>query len=65
MQRVGMGGIGLREKARLYLNRKNKIESNAELEDTKRQLAELQAQMAALMEDKPRRGRPPKELTEA
>ena len=32
---------------------------------TKRQLAELQAQMAALMEDKPRRGRPPKELTEA
>jgi hypothetical protein len=25
----------------------------------------LQAQMAALMEDKPRRGRPPKELTEA
>jgi hypothetical protein len=47
------------------LNRKNRAESSAELEDTKRQLAELQAQMAALMEDKPRRGRPPKELTEA
>jgi hypothetical protein len=60
-----MGGIGLREKARLYLNRKNRVESNAELEQTKQQLAELQAQMAALMASQERRrGRPPKELTE-
>ena len=66
LQRIGMGGVGLRERAKLYLNRKNRAESSAELEDTKRQLAELQAQMAALMEDKPRRGRPPKEaLAEA
>lgn len=65
LQRVGMGGIGLREKARLYLNRKNRVESNAELEQTKQQLAELQAQMAALMASQERRrGRPPKELTE-
>ena len=65
LQRIGMGGVGLRERARQYLNRKNRAESNAELEDPKRQLAELQAQMASLVADKPKRGRPPKELTEA
>jgi hypothetical protein len=68
LQRVGMGGIGLRDRARLYLNRKNRNETNAELEDTKKQLAELQAQMAALLnrdEEPKRRGRPPKELAEA
>jgi hypothetical protein len=61
LQRVGMGAVGLREKARQYLNRKNRTESNAELADTKRQLAELQAQLAGLTADVPkRRGRPPK-----
>lgn len=58
LQRVGMGGIGLRERARQYLNRKNRADANAELNETKRQLAELQMQMAALTEKK--RGRPPK-----
>jgi hypothetical protein len=65
LQRVGMGGVGLREKARLYLNRKNRADSNAELEDTKKQLAALQAQMAQLLgaqEAPKRRGRPPKEI---
>jgi hypothetical protein len=66
LQRVGMGGVGLREKARQYLNRKNRADSNAELEDTKKQLAALQAQMAELMSQKTdeakRRGRPPKEI---
>jgi len=38
------------------------VESNAELEDTKRQLAELQAQMQAMMAtESKKRGRPPKE----
>ncbi len=61
LQRVGMGGVGLREKARLYLNRKNRSDANAELEKTKQQLADLQAQMAALMAtESKRRGRPPK-----
>ena len=61
LQRVDMGAVGLREKARQYLNRKNRTESNAELADTKRQLAELQAQLAELTADAPkRRGRPPK-----
>lgn len=65
LQRIGMGGIGLRDRARLYLNRKNRSETNAELENTKKQLAELQAKMATLLSDPPRRrGRPPK-LAEA
>jgi hypothetical protein len=64
LQRVGMGGIGLREKARMYLNRKNRVDANAELDATKQQLAELQAQMAELIASQKRRGRPPKELTE-
>lgn len=63
LQRVGMGGVGLREKARQYLNRKNRADANSELEETKKQLAALQAQMAALTGK--RRGRPPKELTES
>jgi hypothetical protein len=65
MQKFGMGGIGLRERAKTYLARKHRSETSEELESTKRQLAELQAQMSALMADKPRRGRPPKELQEA
>ena len=44
----------------MYLNRKNRQESSAELEETKAQLAALQVQMAELMTEK-RRGRPPKE----
>jgi hypothetical protein len=63
LQRIGMGGIGLREKARVYLNRKNRTETNAELADTKAQLAELKAQLAELTEPR-RRGRPPKADTE-
>lgn len=62
LQRVGMGGVGLRERARQYLNRKNRMDNNAELEETKKQLAALQAQMAELLGSQPRRGRPPKEL---
>lgn len=65
MQKFGMGGVGLRERAKAYLARKNRSETAEELEATKRQLAELQEQMAALMADKPRRGRPPKEHQEA
>lgn len=67
LQRVGMGGVGLRERARQYLNRKNRSAATSELDATKKQLAELQAQMAALMasqSEPKRRGRPPKELTE-
>jgi len=58
LQRLGMGGPGLRERAKAYLGRKIRQETQGELEDTKRQLAELQAQMAALAARKP--GRPKK-----
>lgn len=63
LQRIGMGGVGLREKARNYLQRKNRAETNAELEQTKSQLAELQAQMAELLSER-KRGRPRKETSE-
>jgi len=65
LQRIGMGGPGLREKAKNYLTRKNRSETAEELDNTKKQLAELQAQMAELIAAKPRKGRPPKELNEA
>ena len=65
LQRIGMGGPGLREKAKNYLTRKNRSETAEELDNTKKQLAELQAQMAELLAAKPRKGRPPKELNEA
>ena len=65
LQRIGMGGPGLREKAKNYLTRKNRSETAEELDNTKRQLAELQAQMAELIAAKPRKGRPPKEHSEA
>jgi hypothetical protein len=49
MQKFGMGGAGLREKARLYLSNKNKSESAKELEKTRSELDELKAQMAELL----------------
>jgi hypothetical protein len=61
IQRVGMGAAGLRERARLYIGKKNRAESSSELDETRRQLQELQAQMAALMGTKKSRGRPRKE----
>jgi len=48
LQRIGMGGPGLRERAKAFLSRKTRTETQNELENTKKQLAELQAQMAAL-----------------
>ena len=59
LQRIGMGGPGLREKAKGFLTRRNRSETENQLDETKKQLADLQAQMAALMARKP--GRPKKE----
>lgn len=61
LQRIGMGGMGLRERARLFLSKKNRSESQVELDETKKQLAELQAQMQELLAAKRGPGRPPKE----
>lgn len=63
LQRIGMGAVGLREMARRYLQVKNQSSSQTEMEVTKRELAEVKEQMAALMaqlSDK-RVGRPKKE----
>ncbi len=64
-QRIGMGGLGLRTAAQNYLREKSSLNSSTELDDTKRQLAELQATVAALMAaqttEKRGPGRPPKE----
>lgn len=48
-QKIGMGGVGLREKARAFLKSKARAESTGELEQTKAQLAALQDQMTHLL----------------
>jgi hypothetical protein len=58
LQRIGMGSAGLREKAKGFLAKRNRSETENQLDDTKKQLAELQAQMSALMIRKA--GRPKK-----
>jgi hypothetical protein len=60
LQRIGMGGAGLREKARSYLIRKNQTENTSEIEVARRELDELKKQMAMLMETR-KPGRPRKE----
>lgn len=60
LQRIGMGGAGLRERARVYLTEKNQSESNSELVKTRSELDELKAQMALLMAQR-KPGRPRKE----
>lgn len=60
LQKVGMGAAGMRDKARSYLLNKNQSSSQSEIEETKRELAELKQQMAALMTAK-QVGRPRKE----
>jgi hypothetical protein len=60
LQRIGMGGAGLRDRARAYLTRKNQSANTTELETTRRELNELKEQMAMLMETR-KPGRPRKE----
>lgn len=59
LQRVGMGGVSLRERARSYLLRKNQSDNSIELEQTRSELKELQEQMKTLLAQKPK-GRPKK-----
>lgn len=61
LQRVGMGATGLRDKARAYLLGKNQTESSSELAKTRAELDELKAQMAELLSEKRKVGRPKKE----
>jgi hypothetical protein len=55
LQRVGMGGPGLRERARAFLARQNMSETALELEKTRAELAELRAMITSMT---PRVGRP-------
>lgn len=66
-QKIGMGGAAIRQKAQAWLDRRNRSATEIELEATRKQLAEMQAMIAKLVEngsiqaDPPRRGRPPKD----
>ncbi len=50
IQRIGMGGAGLRERARTFLAQRNRSETDAALEAERARGDRLEAQMAALME---------------
>jgi len=62
LQRVGMGGIALRDKARAFLKSRSAVETNKDVAATKKEIAALKAQVARLTAGAPirRRGRPPK-----
>ena len=49
VQRIGMGGIGLRERARNYLSRKNSAQTNDALDAANARADKLEAQMAEMM----------------
>lgn len=48
LQRVGMGGLGLREKARMYLANRNKQAATSEISELKKQLVDMAALIADL-----------------
>lgn len=48
LQRVGMGGTGLRDRARAFLARASMSETAIELESTKKELAELRAMVMGM-----------------
>lgn len=58
LQRVGMGGVALREKAKRWLGAKNTSETSSELAEMKAQIAQLTALLTAPPE-KRGPGRPP------
>ncbi len=75
IQGIGMGGQGLREKAKRALHERNSVAVNAEVQARDVLIAEMQAQMAEMMEmikakpaDAPepaKRGRKPREAANA
>jgi hypothetical protein len=60
LQRIGMGGAGLRERAKAFMALRNRSHTDTELEKTRLELDELKAQMAQLLEQR-KPGRPKKE----
>ena len=62
LQRVGMSGFALRDKARAYLARQNQTVTSTALEDAQKELAILKEQVDRLTSNsKPKMGRPKKE----
>jgi len=64
LQRIGMGGVGLRERAKAYLASKNRSAISADNQAMRDELAELRAQVASLtglIPEKRGPGRPRKE----
>jgi hypothetical protein len=65
LQRIGMGAVGLRNRARSYLEHKNKYEQNEELYNTRKELEILKAQMAEFFESQAKKpGRPKKDAVD-
>lgn len=66
LQRIGMGSLGLRNKAQAFLRQRNAIAATSEITETRRELAEIKEQMAALLAsngaEKRGPGRPPKNV---
>jgi hypothetical protein len=56
-----MGAQALRERAKIYLNRKNSSAFSDELSNTRKELDELKAKMSQLMDER-KPGRPRKEV---
>lgn len=63
LQRVGMSGLGLRERARTYLASRNNVQASAELADLKSQIESMRVMMADMADKKRNPGRPPRETT--
>lgn len=49
LQRIGMGGVGLRAAAQAFVRDHRATSSSNELDETKKKLADLEAKMAAFM----------------
>ncbi len=50
LQKVGLGSVGLRERSKAYLTRKSETKNSKELYQTRTELEEMRAQMAAMSE---------------
>lgn len=65
MQRVGIGGVGLRERAKAYLSAKGLSKHTEELSKTRLELDTVKEQLQILLEERRiPRGRPRKEVTD-
>lgn len=58
LQKIGMGGVGTRERARIFLANRNAAASTGEMDELKRQIAELSALLNKPSTDAPQ-GSPP------